>query len=192
MAHPSIEGVGVILRTTTDTDLEILRSFFTDPEFYERWGGQPLADEEIAAKYLGHRSPAVECFIVEEAGRPVGFVQYWVADDGAEGGGMDLVLTPSVRGRGIGTAVVNALVEYVRTELQWRRFTVDPDVSNPRGVNFWTNVGFEPVRIVEDEHGREPYWLMEWPMPPTSSPRSTATPPSATRMPEPDRSGDDG
>ena len=75
---------------------------------------------------------------------------------------MDLALLSSERGRGVGTAVVHALVEFVRTRLGWRRFTVDPDVDNTRGVNFWTSVGFVPVRMVEDE-GRALCWLMEWP-----------------------------
>ena len=42
--------------------------------------------------------------------------------------------------------------------------TVDPDVSNARGVNFRTRVGFTPRRVV-DERGREIYVLMEWPFP---------------------------
>ena len=94
---------------------------------------------EILAKYLGRRSPAVECFIVEVAGRPVGFVQYHVADDGGEGGGMDLALVPAARGRGVGTAVVRALAGFVQHQLGWNRFTVDPDVSNPRGAHFWSS-----------------------------------------------------
>jgi aminoglycoside 6'-N-acetyltransferase len=137
--------------------------FFTDPGFYERWDGRPKPDAEILEKYVGRRSPSVECFIVEELGRPIGFVQYHVADDGGEGGGMDLVLLPAERGRGVGSTVVHAVVRYVRGELGWHRFTVDPDVSNPRGVNFWTKVGFTPTQVVGDEAAREPYWLMEWP-----------------------------
>ena len=74
---------------------------------------------------------------------------------------MDLVLTPSERGRGLGTAVVEALSRFVELQLGWVRFTVDPDLSNPRGVNFWRVVGFVPVRLVDDESEREPYWLME-------------------------------
>ena len=77
---------------------------------------------------------------------------------------MDLALMPDERGRGLGTAVVRALVDFVRTRRGWRRFTVDPDVDNAGGVAFWTKVGFVPVRIIEDDDGRKPYWLMEWPV----------------------------
>ena len=120
-----------------------------------------MPDSEISAKYLGSRSPSVECFIVEEGGRAVGFVQYHVADDGGAGGGMDLVLSPSERGRGLGTAVVETLVRFVARHLGWERLTVDPDLSNPRGVHFWRTLGFAPVRLVTDDGQREPYWLME-------------------------------
>lgn len=120
-----------------------------------------MSDSEIRAKYLGSRSPSVECFIVEEGVRAVGFVQYHLADDGRQGGGMDLVLSPSERGRGLGTAVVEALVRFVERHLGWERLTVDPDLSNPRGVHFWRTVGFTPVRVVTDDAEREPYVLME-------------------------------
>jgi aminoglycoside 6'-N-acetyltransferase len=161
--HKPIESHGVVLRPTTSDDLALLRSIFIDPGFYERWGGKPLTDEEINAKYLGARSPQVECFVVEGGSDSLGFVQYHVSDDGGEGGGMDLVLLPWARGRGVGTAVVRAMVRFVKTELRWRRFTVDPEVSNPRGVSFWHKAGFIPVRVVDDDLDREPYWLMEWP-----------------------------
>ncbi|MCB0922501.1 MAG: GNAT family N-acetyltransferase [Actinobacteria bacterium] len=161
MTHPTIEGDGVVLRPAMRDDLGTLRALFGDPGVYERWGGAPMPDSEISAKYLGSRSPSVECFIVEEGGRAVGFVQYHVADDGGAGGGMDLVLSPSERGRGLGTAVVETLVRFVARHLGWERLTVDPDLSNPRGIHFWRTLGFAPVRLVTDDGQREPYWLME-------------------------------
>jgi len=164
VTHPVIEGDDVRLRPTTPTDFAIAARLFRDPGFYDRWGGSPKTDEEIAEKYLGARSPLVECFFVEVDGEVVGFTQYHDADDGGEGGGMDLVLLPSSRGRGIGTAVVHAVVRFIREEKGWRRFTVDPDVDNERGVNFWKKVGFVSQRVVEDDGDRVPYWLLSWPM----------------------------
>ena len=151
----------VVLRVTTADDLDVARRLFSDPGFYERWDGAPKSDEEIAAKYLGARSPDVVCFFVEADGEVVGFTPHHEADDGGEGGGMDLVLLPAARGRGIGTAVVHAMVELVTTELGWTRFTVDPDVDNDRGVHFWEQVGFTPIEVIDDGE-RPPYWLMEW------------------------------
>ncbi len=76
---------------------------------------------------------------------------------------MDLVLLPAFRGRGVGTAATIALLGHVQSRLGWRRFTVDPDADNTRGIEFWTKAGFRPVRLIEDDDGRKPYWLMEWP-----------------------------
>jgi aminoglycoside 6'-N-acetyltransferase len=175
VAHALIHGDGVDLRPTSEDDLGTLRTLFTDPGVVERWGGTPLTDEEISSKYLGTRSPGVECFIVEGSGVPVGFVQYHRADYGV-GGGMDLVLAVAERNRGVGTAVVEAMVEFVSTELGWQRLTVDPDASNPRGVKFWEKAGFRHVRLVDDDPTREPYHLMEWPLrelPSIETPRLT-------------------
>jgi RimJ/RimL family protein N-acetyltransferase len=166
VAGEATNGDGVVLRPTSQDDLPFLREFFADPDVYRYWGGAPLADVEIRAKYLGRRSPAVECFIVEKDGQDAGYAQLHVADDGGEGGGMDLVLGRVFRGRGIGTAVVMAVVGYVRSYLGWQRFPVDPDADNIRGVAFWTKVGFTPVRLIDGEDGREPYWIMECPAPP--------------------------
>jgi len=47
------------------------RAFFQDSGFNEQWGGRPLTDHEILAKYTGLRGPEVECFMVEEDRHPV-------------------------------------------------------------------------------------------------------------------------
>jgi aminoglycoside 6'-N-acetyltransferase len=156
-----IESEGLILRPTTVHDIEVARQLFTDPGFYEYWDGYPKPDDEIKEKYLGRRSPSVECLFVELDGEVVGFTQYHVAEDGL-GGGMDLVLLPAVRGQGIGARVVRTMVNFVRSDLGWTRFTVDPEAANERGVNFWIKVGFVPVRIEDGPHA--PYWHMEWPI----------------------------
>lgn len=159
--HDLIEGVGLVLRPTTAGDLATARQLFTDPGFFEHWDGYAKSDQEIDEKFLGRRRPAVECFFVEVDGDVVGFTQYHLADDG-RGGGMDLVLLPAVRGRGIGVRVVNAMAGFVKSRLEWRRFTVDPDVTNERGLHFWKTAGFIAVRVVDDGT-RPPYWHMEWP-----------------------------
>lgn len=161
MAHPVLQRDGVVVRPSDESDFGFLRELFDDPTVCERWGGR-LTDDEIRAKYLGARSPTVECFVVERDGSQVGLAQYHRADDGGEGGGMDMALLADFRSKGTGAAVVRLIVTHVRDQLGWSRFTVDPDVSNVRGIEFWRKAGFVPVRIV-DGGGRAPYWLMQWP-----------------------------
>jgi hypothetical protein len=38
-----------------------------------------------------------------------------------------------------------------------------PTLTTSAMSRFWPKVGFKPVRVVEGDGGRKPYWLMEWP-----------------------------
>lgn len=147
------------LRPTTPEDFDILRGLFDDASF-AGWGGTGRApDEMIREKYLGGRLPEVECFLVLAGPEPVGLAQ--VHSSGKQASGMDLILLPRARGRGIGRAVVKNLVQRARSVHGWTWITVDPDVENREGIAFWAAMGFVPVRVVEDEPDREPYLLME-------------------------------
>jgi RimJ/RimL family protein N-acetyltransferase len=124
----------VTLRPTSADDLDELVALFRVPAIYERWGGRPLPADTVRTKYAGSRWLDVRCFLVLVEDRVAGFAQIHVADDGGEGGGMDLTLLPEYRRQGVGTRVVNLLAGYARGELGWQRFTVDPDVANEPAV----------------------------------------------------------
>lgn len=153
----------VELKPTSRGDFAALRGLFDDPSF-AGWGsaaGQ-MDDAEIRAKYLGERLPQVECFLVLSSSLPVGLAQ--LHEDTARGGGMDLILLPTARGRGVGSASVHTLVERARTVHQWAYLTVDPDLTNPDGIRFWHAVGFAPVHRCPGTPERAPYLLMRRPL----------------------------
>lgn len=128
---------------TTEGDLDLLAGWFATPEFVEQWGGVPYSREEVAEKYVGRRRPRVGSFLVLARGVPTGYAQYWHA--GEAEGGIDMVLTPQGRGRGLGPDAARALVAYLRQELGWRRVTVDPAAGNLRAVRAWEKAGFRTV-----------------------------------------------
>lgn len=145
--HKPIEGDRTRLRPATAADLDRLEAWFSDAEVYSHWGGEPLAREEIAAKYTGGRSPSVESFIVEAEGGPVGYIQYH------DGGGIDMFLAPGARGRGLAADAVEALVTHLMDVEGWRRVTVDPLLANPRAIAFWFRTGFRPVGALQTPEG---------------------------------------
>lgn len=146
----------VTLKATTPADFFSLRALFDQPAFFG-WGGPGrLPDSDLRRKYLGSRHPDVECFLVVVAGRAVGLAQLHAAETG-DGGGMDLIVSPEVRGQGVGRQVVAQLARHARCRRGWTRLTVDPDVANEAGRAFWQAVGFVPERTVTDEPGRAPY-----------------------------------
>ena len=104
----------------------------------------------------------MECFLVRGTGGDIlGFVQYHVAENGAEGGGLDLVVTPAARRHGVGRATATAVVAFLRRERGWNRVTVDPDLSNERGTAFWQAVGFAIEEQVDNDPTRGPYLIMQ-------------------------------
>ncbi len=135
-----IRGRLVDIRPATEDDLDLLAGWFADPEFVRWWGGEPLTREVVAHKYVGRRAPAVESYVVEERGRPVGYIQSWT-DDSGQSGGIDLVLVPSARGRGLGPDAGRALAEHLvrrgRTPV-----TVDPALDNLVAIRAWEKAGF--------------------------------------------------
>ncbi|MFJ3660261.1 GNAT family N-acetyltransferase [Streptomyces sp. NPDC090119] len=136
-------GEATLLVPATEEHLPLLARWFADPEFVREWGGQPLGREEVAAKYIGRRRPAVVSLLVLEGVDPVGYAQYVTA--GPYEGGIDMVLVPHAQGRGHGPDAARALVRHLHTVVGWDRVTVDPEASNRRAVRAWSKAGFRPV-----------------------------------------------
>jgi aminoglycoside 6'-N-acetyltransferase len=135
-----IRGRRVELRPATEDDLDLLAGWFADVEFVRWWGGEPLTRDVVAHKYLGGRVPGVESYVVEEDGAPVGYVQAWT-DDGGKSGGIDLVLEPAARGRGLGPDAGRALAEHL-VGRGWDPVTVDPALDNLVAIRAWEKAGF--------------------------------------------------
>jgi aminoglycoside 6'-N-acetyltransferase len=135
-----IRGSRTELRPATESDLDLLAGWFADPAFVAWWGGAPLARSVVAEKYVGRRAPAVESYIVEEDGHPIGYIQAWT-DDGGRSGGIDLVLVPERQGYGLGPDAGRALAEELVSR-GWQPVTVDPALPNLRAIRAWEKAGF--------------------------------------------------
>lgn len=127
-----------VLRPTTPQDFPEVRSLFSDPAF-AGWGGPGFrSDEQLRSKYLGGRLPDVECFLIIVGDRVVGFTQLYADGSGA---GMDLILLPAERGKGLGRRVVELLLERVLSTGR-SHLVVDPSPDDHAAVAFWHAVGF--------------------------------------------------
>ncbi|MFN8636638.1 MAG: GNAT family N-acetyltransferase [Chloroflexota bacterium] len=135
-----IRGARTILRPVTPGDLDLLHGWLNDPEVYRYWGGFPHSREQVEEQYTGQRAPDVAGFIVEADGVPIGYLQYWLADE--KSGGLDMYLIPSKRGQRLGPDAARAAVRYVMDELGWQRVTVDPAADNHGGIRGWERAGF--------------------------------------------------
>ena len=156
-----IRGRRTTLRPVTPDDLDLLVGWFSDPGVYAFWGGAPLDRERVAREFTDTPDPDMEPFIVEEGGRPIGYLQYWYAGGrpDADAGGIDLVLIPSARGQGLGPDAARAMVDYLIRERGWRRVTVDPAVDNAAAIRAWARAGFKPA-YEQPDHPDGPALIM--------------------------------
>lgn len=154
-AASEIRGDLVALRRATEGDIDVLAEWFSDPGFVQWWGGVPKGRDEVARKYAGRRRD-VQSFIIQEATRPIGYIQAWRKADDA---GIDIVLQPESQGGGRGTDAVRALATYLTEDLHWPRVTVDPLLTNKRAIRAFSKAGFVAEREWPD-HPDGPSLLM--------------------------------
>lgn len=85
------------VRPATDEDADMLVGWHADPEVARYWDNRTFTLEQVVNRL---RRPLVDAYIIEEAGRPVGYLQAWFEDDRFASGGLDMFLLPSARGCG--------------------------------------------------------------------------------------------
>ena len=122
--HPVLHEDDVSLRPATPDDLDRLAAWFVDPGNYRWWGGVPKQREEVAEKYIGRRCPRVESFLIQVSDEPIGYIQYHLEGPGQAG--LDMMLTPAWRDRGIGPRAARLLISHLVLDRGWTDITVDP------------------------------------------------------------------
>lgn len=149
-----LRGRLTALRPATQDDAELLQYWHADPEVARFWDGKSYSTEEIRRRL---ERPDVDAYVIEAGGEPVGYLQAW--SDEAGGGGLDMFLIPSARGRGYGPDAARALAAHL-VEQGWERVTTDPYTWNGSAIRAWRRAGFEPVeeRPADDEHTSA--WLL--------------------------------
>ena len=132
-------------RAATLEDVPLLVSWYADPEVSRYWDDRTFTERQMRDRL---DREAVDAWIVEEDGVPVGYLQSWREDDPPKRGGLDGFLIPDMRGRGVMPFVARRLAERL-LEDGWEYVTVDPHVWNERAIRGWQKAGF--VEISRDE-----------------------------------------
>ena len=115
--------------------------------------------EEFVVKY----SPEVAvknyvfAFIVDINKKPIGYVQYYLADRWIKIHeqpigtiGMDIIIGEiDYIGKGIGTILVKKFVEKIFKETNAPKIIIDPDVANIAAISCYEKVGFKRVNEID-------------------------------------------
>ena len=149
-----LRGERVLLRRGRPEDAEGLFQIRNEPEVVRWWGSDEI--EEISEQFI----EADEGFVIEAHGEVVGAIQYHEEDDPMyRHAGIDIFLTTSRHGQGLGTEAIRLLARHLFEERGHHRLTIDPAADNAAAIRAYEKVGFRRVGIMRHyERGPDGAW----------------------------------
>jgi aminoglycoside 6'-N-acetyltransferase len=150
-----LQGRRVLLRRGRPEDADRLFQIRNELEVARWWGADDI-EGEISEQFI----ETDEGFVIEADGEVVGAIQYHEEDDPMyRHAGMDVFLTTSRHGQGLGTEAVRLLVSYLFEERGHHRLTIDPAADNIAAIRAYEKVGFRRVGIMRNyERGPDGAW----------------------------------
>jgi aminoglycoside 6'-N-acetyltransferase len=150
-----LRGKRVQLRPGRPEDADRLFQIRNEPEVVRWWGNVDI-EEEISEEFIG----ADDAFVIEADGEVVGAIQYREENEPMyRHAGMDIFITTSRHGQGLGTEAIRVLARYLFEERGHHRLTIDPATGNTAAIRAYERVGFRRVGIMRKyERGPDSVW----------------------------------
>lgn len=140
-----LRGERLLLRPVEPADVADLARIAAEPEV-ARWWGQ-VSDQELMDRAAG--GEGVVALGVESAGRLIGLIQFFEEPDPMyRHATVDLFLSASHQGRGLGREAVGLVVRHLIDDLGHHRITIDPAAANERAIRCYAAAGFNPVGVM--------------------------------------------
>lgn len=147
-----------------EEDLDLLCDWFAQPHV-KQWWDDHLPPEGIKSKYRERIGNAIIApFIVYYRKKPIGFIQYynaeqidnnWWLDETQATLGLDQFIgEKDYLNRGIGTLMIREFVHKLFSNPDIKRIVVDVDPVNKRAIKCYENVGFQFVKELMTPDGR--------------------------------------
>jgi aminoglycoside 6'-N-acetyltransferase len=147
-----LEGERVRLRPLEPGDVEGLMEIGAEPEVARWWG--EITPEHLLDLAEG-RDDATG-FAIEYEGELVGLAQFSEPGENEfKHASIDLFLTASVHGRGLGRDAVRTLARWLVEERGHHRLTIDPALANEPAIRAYEAVGFKRVGVLR-RYWRDP------------------------------------
>ena len=150
-----LRGKRVLLRPGHPDDADRLLEIRNEPEV-ARWWGSVDIEEEISEEFI----EVDDAFVVEADGEVVGAIQYHEENEPMyRHAGIDIYLTASRHGQGLGTEAIRLLAGYLFEEHGHHRLTIDLAADNTAAIRAYERVGFRRVGIMRRyERGPDGVW----------------------------------
>ena len=152
----TLHGERVTLRPVRADDADRFLEILLEPEV-ERWWGVHDA-KRVRDDLIENTDDVV--FAIEVDGEVIGAVQYSEEPTpNYRHAGMDIFLTTSRHGQGLGSEALRVLARYLFDERGHHRLTIDPAVGNERAIRAYERLGFRPVGMMREcERGPDGTW----------------------------------
>jgi aminoglycoside 6'-N-acetyltransferase len=138
-----LTGPRLVLRPPEPEDAAALVAILQEPDVARWW---PRFDHERVLSELIAERPDEEPFVIEEAGRIVGYIQTAEeTEPDFRHAGIDLFLATAAQGRGLGPEAIQILAADLIDRRGHHRLIIDPVADNVRAIAAYGKVGFRPV-----------------------------------------------
>ena len=154
LRHVILKGDRVVLRPSDADDAGRLMEILHEPEVAARWGS--FSETEVAEQFVGDD----KVFVVTQDGEVIGAIQYGEEEDPMyRHASVDIFLTASRHGLGLGTDAIRTLARYLFEHQGHHRLSIDPAVDNEPAIRAYEAVGFRRVGVMRDyERGPDGNW----------------------------------
>lgn len=163
-------------------DVRRMARWLSDPRVLEWYEGRDRPrDERSVAETWARRAlaeEAIEACIILHRHEPVGYLQFYPVAAASDYGLEDATATwaidlfigePELWGRGIGSRLVRATIDYLVRKRGAVRVVIDPRLANRRAIRAYEKAGFVRLRVLPAHELHEGAWhdclLMGWPGP---------------------------
>ncbi|MGB3682724.1 MAG: GNAT family protein [Rubrobacteraceae bacterium] len=149
-----LRGARVLLRPGRPGDADALVRIRNEPGVARWWGVDNI--EEIGEGFIG----TDEVFVIAVDGEVVGGIQYGEEDDPMyRHANVDIFLTTSRHGEGLGTEAIRVLARHLFEERHHHRLTIDPAADNVAAIRAYEKVGFRRIGVMREyERGPDGVW----------------------------------
>lgn len=156
MAAGRLRGERVTLRPLETGDVPRLAEIAREPEVARWWPGLG----ELGLVELARPEEEALVFAVELEGETIGLAQVGEeTDPDYRHASVDLFLTRSRHGQGLGADTVRTLARWLFEERGHHRVTIDPAAANEQAIRAYERVGFKRVGVLRRyERGPDGAW----------------------------------
>jgi aminoglycoside 6'-N-acetyltransferase len=137
-----LHGRLVMLRPLGEEDVERVAEIQAQPGVARWWG----APDEADLRRQANGQSDEQAFVIESDGELVGLIEFCEENEpDFRHAGMDVFVSESHQGRGLGTDALRTLARYLIEERGHHRLTIDPAAENTPAIATFERVGFRPV-----------------------------------------------